>query len=198
MHLYPNAQTPTTRIEVIRSRRRTLSLEVREDGRVLLRVPLRCGEAQLRAFVEQHRPWLARKLAERERQRSEASALPPLGEEELRALKKEAKRVFAARAAYFAPLVGVRWAGLSVRCQRSRWGSCSAKGNLSFNCLLLLAPPEALDYVVVHELCHLLEPNHSPRFWAEVERVYPGWRECRRWLREHGGALLARLPGSGL
>ena len=115
-------------------------------------------------------------------------------EEELAALKRKGKQVFSERAAHFAPLVGAGYTGLSVRSQRSKWGSCSSRGSLSFNCLLLLAPSEVLDYVVVHELCHRLEMNHSPRFWAEVARVLPGYEASKRWLRENGGALLARLP----
>jgi len=83
---------------------------------------------------------------------------------------------------------------ITIRTQRSRWGSCSAQGNLSFNALLLLTPPEVLDYVVVHELCHRREMNHSPRFWAEVERLVPDWKAQRLWLRTNGGALMARLP----
>ena len=102
--------------------------------------------------------------------------------------------MFAARAAFFAPLVGVRYGRVSIRSQHSRWGSCSSLGNLNFNCLLLLAPEEVLDYVVVHELCHRLEMNHSPRFWAQVERVLPDYAAARTWLRQNGESLLARLP----
>ena len=90
--------------------------------------------------------------------------------------------------------MGVRYGRLAVRSQRSKWGSCSGKGNLNFNCLLLLAPDEVLDYVVVHELCHRREMNHSPRFWAEVERVLPDFKNARRWLKQNGASLMARLP----
>ena len=81
-------------------------------------------------------------------------------------------------------------------CQKmsTRWGSCSSKGNLNFNCLLLLAPPEVLDSVVVHELCHRKEMNHSPAFWREVYRVFPKYDEADRWLKENGPVLTARLP----
>ena len=180
--------------ELLRSKRRTLSLELRPDGAVLVRAPLRCSERDIQAFVARSRPWLERKLAERERLIAEAGSLPPFSEAELQELKARGRQVFAERAAYFAPLVGVSYRSISVRSQRSKWGSCSSAGGLSFNCLLLLAPPEVLDYVVVHELCHRKEMNHSPRFWAEVSRVLPGWAVQRRWLKEHGGALLARLP----
>lgn len=181
-------------IEVIRSRRKTLSLEVRADGRPLMRAPLRCSERELRSFAEKNRAWIERKLREAEERRRSAPPVVPLSEEELRALQKRGRQVFAERTAYFAPLVGVDYDRISVRRQRSKWGSCSSAGNLNFNCLLLLAPPEVLDYVVVHELCHRLEMNHSPRFWARVRRVLPDYEAARGWLREQGGSLMARLP----
>ena len=178
--------------KVLRSRRKTVSLEITPAGEVLIRAPLRATEASLRAFAESRRDWIAKHLAIwRERQ---AAALPRLTPEEEAKLRQEAKLLFPRRAAHFAPLLGVDFGRVSVRGQHSRWGSCSAKGNLNFNYLLLLAPPEVLDYVVVHELCHRKEMNHSPRFWAEVERLVPDWRKHRRWLRRNGDALMARLP----
>ena len=177
-------------VEIIRSQRRTLSLELKADGTVLVRAPLRTGTARIRRFVELHRDWIAKQLA----RRAAMPTVEKLSEDELAALKARAKPVFTERTAHFAPLVGVRCGRVSVRSQRTKWGSCSSQGNLNFNCLLLLAPPEVLDYVVVHELCHRLEMNHSPRFWQQVERVLPGYAESRAWLRRHGGELMARLP----
>jgi predicted metal-dependent hydrolase len=89
--------------------------------------------------------------------------------------------------------VGVTYGRITIRNQRSRWGSCSGKGNLNFNCLLMLTPSHVIDYVVVHELCHRLEMNHSPAFWAQVERVLPDYRKSREWLREHEKELIGRL-----
>ncbi len=177
---------------VLRSRRKTVSLEITPAGEVLIRAPLRSSEAALRAFAESRRDWIEKHLALwRQRQ---AAALPRLTPEEASALREEARALFPLRAAHYAPLLGVEYGRVTVRGQHSRWGSCSARGSLSFNYLLLLAPPEVLDYVVVHELCHRREMNHSPRFWALVESQVPDWRERRAWLREHGQALMARLP----
>ena len=97
------------------------------------------------------------------------------------------------RVRHFAPMVGVTYGRITIRNQRSRWGSCSGKGNLNFNCLLMLTPSFCLDYVVVHELCHRLEMNHSPAFWAQVERVLPDYRKSRDWLKEHEKELIGRL-----
>ena len=96
------------------------------------------------------------------------------------------------RVRYFAPKVGVDYGMITIRNQKTRWGSCSARGNLNFNCLLMLAPSEVIDYVVVHELCHRKELNHSPRFWAEVARVLPDYKRQERWLKENGKRLMAR------
>ena len=95
----------------------------------------------------------------------------------------------------YAEKLGVSYGRITIRNQRSRWGSCSGKGNLNFNCLLMLAPPEVLDSVVVHELCHLRQMNHSERFYAEVLRVFPDYWRCHRWLKENGGALMQRMTG---
>ena len=176
-------------VELIRSARKSLALEIRPDGRVLVRAPMRTGMPQIRAFMDRHRDWIEKKL----RAQAQTPQAEKLSEEELAALKKAGRRRFAERAAFYAPLLGVRFGRIAVRCQKSKWGSCSAKGNLNFNCLLLLAPVEVLDYVVVHELCHLLEMNHSERFWQSVADVMPDYRDRRRWLREHGGELMARV-----
>ncbi len=175
---------------LIRSRRRTLALRLLPDGTPEVRAPRLSSRRRIEAFLQEHRDWIAK-------QQQKLAARPPverLTAEELAALKKRARPVFLERTAYFAPLVGVRTGRLAVRSQRSKWGSCSSKGNLNFNCLLLLAPAEVLDYVVVHELCHLLEMNHSPRFWANVARVLPDYAKARQWLRENGTGLMARLP----
>ena len=107
-----------------------------------------------------------------------------------------ARELVSAVAEEEAARLGVRYERIRIGGQRTLWGSCSSRGTLSFNWRLVLAPPEVLDYVVVHELCHLRVPNHSRRFWALVERQRPHWREQRAWLREHGPELLAFNPGA--
>ena len=178
--------------EVIRSRRRTLCAEIRQN-RLVLRVPLRATQRDIAAFVEQNRDWIEKHLAKaRDRQR-QLEALPPLTAEDLRALAEEARRVIPQRVAYYAPLVGVTYGRITIRNQRTKWGSCGTSGNLNFNCLLMLTPPEVVDSVVVHELCHRRVMNHSGRFYAEVLRVYPEYRKWNRWLKENGPLLMARM-----
>jgi predicted metal-dependent hydrolase len=107
-----------------------------------------------------------------------------------RLYRKLARPEIAGRLDAAAAQVGASYSGLSIRAQSTRWASCSAKGAMSFNWRLLLAPEPVLDYVVWHEVCHLDIRDHSPRFWALVERRCPGWREQRDWLRRHGATLM--------
>ena len=116
-----------------------------------------------------------------------------LTEAEIDELKARAAEVIPARVSYYAQIVGVEYGRITIRCQKTRWGSCSSKGNLNFNCLLMLAPPEVLDSVVVHELCHLKEMNHSKAFYDEVLRAYPNYKQDHQWLKEHGSELMSRV-----
>ena len=182
-------------IEVRRSRRRSIGLEVRPDGSVILRVPNRLPKRDALAFLQSKEAWLRKCIDQVEERESfaEAAGLEPLTEDELSALTKAARAYFTEKCAWLAPVVGVDYGRISIRHQKTRWGSCSAKGNLNFNCLLMLAPEDIRDYVVVHELCHRKEMNHSNAFWAEVARVVPDYREKERWLKEHGPLLQRRL-----
>ena len=167
-------------MEIIRSRRRTLGLEITRDGRVVVRAPFGVSEEQIGKFVASKQGWLEKHLADFAR----AEPLPPLTSEEIRALAEAALEDIPRRVEKFAPLAGVRVGRITIRNQVSRWGSCSAKGNLNFNYQLYYLPEELLDYVVVHELAHRRHMNHSAEFWREVERWYPGYREARMRLKE--------------
>ncbi|MCI4660550.1 MAG: M48 family metallopeptidase [Neomegalonema sp.] len=104
-------------------------------------------------------------------------------------LKEQAREALLARSSYHAAALGVEFSRITLRDTRSRWGSCSSRGALSYSWRLILAPREVLDYVAAHEVCHLLEMNHSPRFWAHVARRQPDWQEQRNWLRLNGNDL---------
>ncbi len=171
-----------------RSHRKTLCLEITSQG-LLVRAPMRASKAEIDAFIERKREWIETHLAKVEA----ASAVQKLTAEELQQLAEQALQVIPERVAYYAPLVGVTYGRITIRNQRTKWGSCSSKGNLNFNCLLMLAPPEVLDSVVVHELCHRKEMNHSPKFYAEVYRVFPAYDHWNQWLRDNGRALMARM-----
>ena len=178
---------------VIRSRRKTLSMQVKGDGQVEIRAPLRTSDAEIRRFLETHRRWLEKHLQKAQALQQAKAGVRKLTAAETAELKKKAKRVLPERVAYWAPLIGVRPGRIAVRCQKTRWGSCSTKGNLNFNCLLMLAPEDVIDSIVVHELCHLKHMNHSKRFYAEIEKVLPDYRQHQQWLKDNGEFLLARV-----
>lgn len=186
-------------IQVIRSNRRTIGLEITPDMQVIVRAPYRVPERTLRRFVEERADWLEThlaKMAARKAEQQHRPQSPKLTEADLRMLVNQAKEVIPNRVQYYAPIVGVDYGRITIRNQRTRWGSCSGKGNLNFNCLLMLTPPQVVDYVVVHELCHRLEMNHSSRFWAQVERVYPNYRQAKKWLKDNGTDIIDRMiPG---
>lgn len=175
--------------QIIRSARKTIAIQITPDGQVLVRCPTRMKIDDIRKFVESQSLWIEKHLSQLRR----TPTLPAFTPEELRHLAQQAVKHIPERVAYFAPKVGVTYNGITIRNQRTRWGSCSSKGNLNFNCLLMLAPPDVLDYVVVHELCHRKEMNHSRKFWAEVEKILPDYQARRKWLSDYGTALIARL-----
>ena len=113
-------------------------------------------------------------------------------EKQKKALVEEARTVFAQKAAKYAAQIGVTYERIAIRDQKTRRGSCSSKGNLNFNFRLVMAPEEVLDYVVVHELCHRKQMNHSKAFWAEVEAILPDYRERKLWLKENGWRLMKK------
>ncbi|HET7573193.1 MAG TPA: M48 family metallopeptidase [Gaiellaceae bacterium] len=180
------------RVVVRRSRRaRRWTLRVPWGAPAELTVPYRLPQPEAERIAAAHADWIA---AERAKQ------VPRLGLDARAVSEPEARQAVRELAAMVADeeasALGVRYERIQVRDQRTRWGSCSTRGTLSFNWRLALAPHDVLDYVVVHELCHLREPNHSRRFWSLVESRRPGWREQRAWLREHGAELLAFRPAA--
>ena len=181
-------------IEIRRSNRSSLSLEVVGIDSLLIRAPYHMSERQILQYVDGKQEWILatmEKMAERVAGRK---SNPKFTEAEMKTFALQAKNCIPDRVEYYAKQIGVTYGRITIRNQRTRWGSCSGKGNLNFNCLLMLAPPAVLDYVVVHELCHRLEMNHSLRFWQQVERILPDYRILRKWLKEHGGELIERIP----
>ena len=181
---------PVEPVEVRRSSRaRRWRLEVPWGGPARLTVPRSATRADVERVLAERRPWI-----EKQRRRQ----VPRLGLELLGVNEREgrnrAREVVTALAERESERLGVAYRRIRIGGQRTLWGSCSAGGTLSFNWRLVMAPPEVVDYVVVHELCHLRVPNHSQSFWSLVARHRPGWREQRAWLREYGPELLAFSP----
>ena len=178
---------PQIAYRVIRSDRKTVSLQILPDGQVVVRCPRAYPTAGIEAFVNSKQAWIEKHL------KKKSAGLPGFTDQQIRELADKASRYIPQRVQHFAPLVGVRYGNITIRNQKTRWGSCSGKGNLNFNCLLMLAPAEVIDYVVIHELCHRKEMNHSDQFWALVERHCPDYKRLRKWLKDNGPALIARM-----
>ncbi len=177
---------------VIKSRRKTLALQIK-GGELIVRAPMQISAREIEKFVREHEDWIEKHLERSRESAKRAEQAVPLTDAEIKLLSKQAKVLFSERVAYYAALLGVSYAKITVRRQKMRWGSCNSKGNLSFNLALMLAPPRVLDSVVVHELCHRKEMNHSARFYSEMARVFPDHEECRRWLETNGSELIARV-----
>ena len=182
------------RVQVIRSGRKSLGLEVRPDGTVLARIPARLSDWELKAFIEKQQDWILKKV-DQVKKRADARtkikvpSVDALSDAEIQKIKDK----IADRVKYYCAVMQVTVGRITIRNQKTRWGSCSSKGNLNFNCLLMLMPDKVLDYVVVHELCHLKQMNHSKKFWKEVERYMPDYKNYKKWLNENGGALIERM-----
>lgn len=187
MHGY--LSDPAARL--IRARRKTLSIRITQEGNLEIRAPLGMPKGEIEAFLKEKAQWIethrAKVLAEYT-QGQEA----PLGEEEILTLAEQMRQRLPEKLNRHGASMGVTFGRVTIRCQQTRWGSCSSRGNLNFNCLLMLAPEEVLDYVVVHELAHRKQMNHSALFWQEVERECPDYKKSLRWLKDRGGALLSR------
>lgn len=180
------------------SDRRSYGISIEATGEVMLHLPLSGSERDAARMAEEKRGWIIEKvLMQRQRleeaQKKEAQRDKCYTPEQRSALEKRyreaAKEYFPKRAAYYAYLLGVSYDRIRIAGQKTRWGSCSSNKTLSFNWKLMLAPPKVLDYVVVHEVCHLREMNHSPRFWALVESLMPDYKQQRKWLKDNGYTL---------
>jgi predicted metal-dependent hydrolase len=166
-----------------------MSLEVTREGNVIVRAPYRMPQEKIQTFVEEKKDWISRQLQKSERHQQIRQQVGNISEAQRRAGIEDAKIQIAKRVAYYAKLLGVTYGRITIRDQKTRWGSCGSQGNLNFTWKLVLTPPEVLDYVVVHELCHRIEMNHSQAFWAQVERVMPDYGSRRAWLKENGWML---------
>ena len=191
-------QTETTwgGYDLIRTSRKTIAIQITLDGDVTVRAPRDCEKAEIDDLIRDRREWIEEKRAEFLAQKRECEKkqeqFPKITPESEREFRRLAKEKIPKRVALFAEQVGVDYGKITIKDTKSRWGSCSYQGNLNFCWRLILAPEEVLDYIVVHELCHRLEMNHSARFWAEVKRVLPEYEKGKEWLKENGLALLER------
>jgi len=165
---------------LIRSRRRTLAVEITRDERIVVRAPLHTTQAIINAFLTDRTAWIEQHL---QRRKEENLAHPPLTPAEVESLRCRAKETLPSRVAHWAAVMGLTPTGVKITSARTRYGSCSGKNSLCFSLYLMQYPDEAIDAVVVHELAHIRHKNHSPAFYAEIERYLPDYRRRIRPLK---------------
>ncbi len=166
--------------EIIYSKRKTLCLQVKRDGRVVIRCPYHSSKKRIDEFYNAHIEWVQRKL---ELNKNRMVPINELSGTEIAELKKKALEYIPRRVDYFANIMGVTPSHVSINQAKTRFGSCSSKKRLNFSCNVMRYPIEAIDYVIVHELAHLTELNHSKKFWAIVKGVMPDYKERQRLLK---------------
>ena len=183
-----NYKLPAT---LIKSNRRSVGITVKPGGDIIIRAPRLMSNATIMALVREKEAWIIKSYL-KQHELTAAPATAPKSPQTL-ALEKRyraaAKNYIPRRVEYYHQFAGGHYHKITIRDQKTRWGSCSASGTLSFNFRLMMAPPRVLDYVVVHELCHLTHMNHSKEFWNMVESILPDYKEHRKWLKENGHTL---------
>lgn len=169
---------------IIYARRKTLSITVQENAVLLIKAPVMMTGKEIMNFLLSKKDWIQEQIKKvKKAQKNKIQ----LNDKEKQAYLDRACVVVPERVEHFAAIMGVHYNRICLKEQKTRWGSCSSLHNLNFNWRLILMPPRILDYVVVHELSHLIELNHSPQFWAVVERYYPEYEEAKQWLKDNGG-----------
>ena len=171
---------------LVRSSRKTLAVQIRADGTVIARAPLRMPKDRILCFLSEKASWIRMQqgiMQEREKMRQQARIhLDAAQEKELR---ERARSVLAQRTAYFARQIGVTYGRITVRDQKTRWGSCTVEtGKIRLNARLARKPEACVEYVLVHELCHLLEPSHNARFHRLMDGFLPDWQERKLLLNQ--------------
>ncbi len=170
-------------INLERSSRKTLTIQITKDIELCIKAPLYTSECEIYRFIQQKQFWIYKQA---KREMSNAKNRTERSEKEIQELREKARKILTIKSHQYATWIGVSFERIRIGDQRTRWGSCSSKGTISYNWKLILMPEEIMDYVVVHELCHLLEMNHSPRFWQLVADVLPDYAMRRTWLKQHG------------
>lgn len=169
--------------DLIRTKRKTLAIYIRPEGKVEVRAPIRASKAVIDRFVDSKAVWIEQSLKKLENIRSDREIIR-IKPTELERYKKKAEAHLIKRCGYFAELMGVHYRKIKINTAKTRWGSCNSKGDLNFTFRLILLPEDLIDYVVVHELAHIREMNHSDKFWSVVEEAMPNYKARKKQLKE--------------
>lgn len=182
-------------VEVRRSKRKSAAIKITADMQIVVFVPLYVSNNEIERMVISKSKWIDEHMLKVQSAIDERSKLEKITFEQIKELADQAVEYIPKRVKYYAEKENFVYNKITIKNLVSRWGSCSTKGNLNFNCLLMLTPDYVIDYIVVHELCHLREMNHSEKFWAEVEKIMPDYQRAELWLKQNGGNLISRMRG---
>ena len=180
-------------VEVRRSKRKSAAIKITADMQIVVFVPLYVSDNEIERMVISKSKWIDEHMLKVQSTIDERSKLEKITFEQIKELADQAVEYIPKRVKYYAEKENFIYNKITIKNLVSRWGSCSTKGNLNFNCLLMLTPDYVIDYIVVHELCHLREMNHSEKFWAEVEKIMPDYQRAELWLKQNGGNLISRM-----
>lgn len=180
-------------VEVRRSKRKSAAIKITADMQIVVFVPLYVSDNEIERMVISKSKWIDEHMLKVQSTIDERSKLEKITFEQVKELADQAVEYIPKRVKYYAEKENFVYNKITIKNLVSRWGSCSTKGNLNFNCLLMLTPDYVIDYIVVHELCHLREMNHSEKFWAEVEKIMPDYQRAVLWLKQNGGNLISRM-----
>lgn len=182
-------------VDVRRSKRKRAAIKITADMQIVVYVPLYVSDNEIEKMVISKSKWIDEHMLKVQSTIDERSKLEKITFEQVKELADQAVEYIPKRVKYYAEKENFVYNKITIKNLVSRWGSCSTKGNLNFNCLLMLTPDYVIDYIVVHELCHLREMNHSEKFWAEVEKIMPDYQRAELWLKQNGGNLISRMRG---
>jgi predicted metal-dependent hydrolase len=182
-------------VEVRRSKRKSAAIKITADMQIVVFVPVYVSDNEIERMVISKSKWIDEHMLKVQSTIDERSKLEKITFEKIKELADQAVEYIPKRVKYYAEKENFVYNKITIKNLVSRWGSCSTKGNLNFNCLLMLTPDYVIDYIVVHELCHLREMNHSEKFWAEVEKIMPDYQRAELWLKQNGGNLISRMRG---
>lgn len=176
--------------KIIYSARKTLAIQITADGAVCVRAPRTIAPSVIDSFLAEKESWILKHLQKKKEEKENGYFQNRiLSDSDRRRYRQIARDIFTQKTAYYANLLGVTYGRISIREQKTRWGSCSSDGNLNFNWRLIFAPEDVLDYIVVHELAHRKEMNHSAEFYKIVAQILPDYKKQQRWLRDNGQKL---------
>ena len=182
-------------IKIIRSERKTCSIQINPDCTVIVKAPLHMKTSEIREGIKKRAESMEKYIQQCIINKTRVEEMGKFTAEDIRAMADKAMKVIPDRVKYFASKLGVTYGRITIRNQKTKWGSCTAQGNLNFNCLLMETPPEVIDSIVAHEVCHLKHMDHSKAFYEDLHRIFPEYDKCHNWLKVNGIVLIQRMTG---